>query len=113
MYGFGVSKVGELIDLGVKAGIVEKSGSWYSYDGTRIGQGRESAKNFLTQNAEMAGQDRSPDPRECGRAQRRAGSWRRRFRWRGRLIAKMFACSLLAWGTAPEGAPETAPLRFS
>jgi recombination protein RecA len=54
MYGQGVSKVGELVDLGVKAGIVEKSGSWYSYDGTRIGQGRESAKTFLTQNAEMA-----------------------------------------------------------
>ncbi|HTT99020.1 MAG TPA: recombinase RecA [Rhizomicrobium sp.] len=55
MYGQGVSKVGELIDLGVKAGIVEKSGSWYSYDGTRIGQGREAAKTFLTQNAEIAG----------------------------------------------------------
>src|SRR5580765_1168209 len=55
MYGSGVSKVGELVDLGVKAGIVEKSGSWYSYDGTRIGQGREAAKNFLTQNPEIAG----------------------------------------------------------
>ena len=55
MYGQGVSKVGELIDLGVKAGIVEKSGSWYSYDGTRIGQGREAAKNFLTQNVEISG----------------------------------------------------------
>jgi recombination protein RecA len=54
MYGQGVSKVGELVDLGVKAGIVEKSGSWYSYDGTRIGQGREAAKTFLTQNPEMA-----------------------------------------------------------
>src|SRR6201746_2863513 len=54
MYGQGVSKVGELVDLGVKAGIVEKSGSWYSYDGSRIGQGREAAKNFLTQNAEIA-----------------------------------------------------------
>ena len=55
MYGVGVSKTGELIDLGVKAGIVEKSGSWYSYDGTRIGQGREAAKNFLGQNADIAG----------------------------------------------------------
>jgi recombination protein RecA len=54
MYGQGVSKVGELIDLGVKAGIVEKSGSWYSYDGTRIGQGREAAKTFLGQNTEIA-----------------------------------------------------------
>jgi recombination protein RecA len=54
MYGHGVSKVGELVDLGVKAAIVEKSGSWYSYDGTRIGQGREAAKNFLTQNKDVA-----------------------------------------------------------
>ena len=54
MYGQGVSKVGELVDLGVKAGIVEKSGSWYSYDGSRIGQGREAAKNFLAENADIA-----------------------------------------------------------
>ncbi|MBV8977781.1 MAG: recombinase RecA [Alphaproteobacteria bacterium] len=54
MYGSGVSKVGELVDLGVKAGIVEKSGSWYSYDGTRIGQGREAAKNFLAANSDVA-----------------------------------------------------------
>jgi recombination protein RecA len=55
MYGQGVSKTGELIDLGVKAGIVEKSGSWYSYDGGRIGQGREAAKTFLSENADIAG----------------------------------------------------------
>jgi recombination protein RecA len=54
MYGVGISKVGELVDLGVKAGIVEKSGSWYSYDGARIGQGREAAKTFLTTNADIA-----------------------------------------------------------
>jgi recombination protein RecA len=54
MYGEGVSKVGELIDLGEKAGVVEKSGSWYSYDGQRIGQGRENAKNFLKGNPEVA-----------------------------------------------------------
>jgi recombination protein RecA len=54
MYGVGISKVGELVDLGVKAGIVEKSGSWYSYDGARIGQGRESAKTFLTENRDIA-----------------------------------------------------------
>src|SRR5437868_8187059 len=54
MYGDGVSKMGEILDLGVKAGIVEKSGSWYSYDGSRIGQGREAAKTFLTQNADIA-----------------------------------------------------------
>src|ERR1700678_737552 len=54
MYGQGISKVGELVDLGVKANIVEKSGSWYSYDGSRIGQGREAAKAFLAENADIA-----------------------------------------------------------
>ena len=54
MYGEGISKMGELIDLGVKAGIVEKSGSWYSYDDERIGQGRENAKVFLKENKQMA-----------------------------------------------------------
>ena len=54
MYGEGISKMGELVDLGVKAGIVEKSGSWYSYDSTRIGQGRENAKQFLRENTEVA-----------------------------------------------------------
>ncbi|MCF6196024.1 MAG: recombinase RecA [Emcibacter sp.] len=54
MYGQGISKNGELIDLGVKAGVVEKSGSWYSYDSQRIGQGRENAKRFLRENPELA-----------------------------------------------------------
>jgi len=54
MYGEGVSKMGELVDLGVKAGVVEKSGSWFSYDSQRIGQGRENAKVFLKQNADIA-----------------------------------------------------------
>jgi len=54
MYGEGVSKTGELIDLGVAAGVVEKSGAWFSYDGQRIGQGRENAKTFLRENAEIA-----------------------------------------------------------
>ncbi|HWA30179.1 MAG TPA: recombinase RecA, partial [Rhizomicrobium sp.] len=54
MYGQGVSKTGELLDLGVKANIVEKSGSWFSYDGERIGQGREAAKNFLKEHPETA-----------------------------------------------------------
>ena len=55
MYGEGISKTGELVDLGVKAGVVEKSGSWYSYDSQRIGQGRENAKAFLKANADVAG----------------------------------------------------------
>jgi recombination protein RecA len=54
MYGEGVSKVGELIDLGVKAGIVEKSGAWLSYNGDRIGQGRENAKSYLKENPKVA-----------------------------------------------------------
>src|SRR5580700_8185396 len=54
MYGEGISKVGELIDLGVKAGVVEKSGAWFSYDSQRIGQGRENAKQFLRDHPEMA-----------------------------------------------------------
>jgi len=54
MYGEGVSKNGELIDLGVKAGVVEKSGSWFSYDSQRIGQGRENAKIFLKANPDIA-----------------------------------------------------------
>jgi recombination protein RecA len=54
MYGEGVSKVGEVLDLGVKAGLVEKSGAWFSYDSIRIGQGRENAKTYLTENPEVA-----------------------------------------------------------
>jgi recombination protein RecA len=54
MYGEGVSKLGELLDLGQRAGVVEKSGSWFSYDGQRIGQGRENAKAFLKDNKEIA-----------------------------------------------------------
>jgi recombination protein RecA len=53
MYGEGVSKVGEILDLGVKAGIVEKSGAWFSYDSVRIGQGRENAKTYLRENPEI------------------------------------------------------------
>ena len=54
MYGEGISKVGELVDLGVKAGIVEKSGAWFSYDSQRLGQGRENAKTFLKENPDIA-----------------------------------------------------------
>jgi recombination protein RecA len=54
MYGEGVSKAGELIDLGVKAGVVEKSGAWFSFDSVRLGQGRENSKAFLKTNPEMA-----------------------------------------------------------
>jgi recombination protein RecA len=54
MYGEGISKVGELLDLGVKANVVEKSGAWFSYDSQRIGQGRENAKQFLREHVALA-----------------------------------------------------------
>ena len=54
MYGEGISKIGEIIDLGVKAGVVEKSGSWFSYDSQRVGQGRENVREFLKKNPDIA-----------------------------------------------------------
>jgi recombination protein RecA len=54
MYGEGVSKLGELLDLGVQANVIEKSGAWFSFGTQRIGQGRENAKNFLRENPEIA-----------------------------------------------------------
>ena len=71
MYGEGISKVGELVDLGVTAGVVEKSGSWFSYNGERIGQGRENAKNFLRQNPDMANAIEADDPLQCRHPRRR------------------------------------------
>ncbi len=56
MYGEGISKLGEIIDLGVKAGVIEKSGSWFSYDSQRIGQGRENVREFLKSNPDIAQQ---------------------------------------------------------
>jgi recombination protein RecA len=56
MYGEGISKSGELLDLGVKSGIVEKSGAWFSYDSERMGQGRENARQFLKDNPAIAAQ---------------------------------------------------------
>jgi recombination protein RecA len=54
MYGEGISKLGEILDLGVKAGVVEKSGAWFSYDSVRLGQGRENSKKFLKENPDVA-----------------------------------------------------------
>ena len=56
MYGEGISKLGEIIDLGVKAGVIEKSGSWFSWNSQRIGQGRDNVREFLKQNPDIAGQ---------------------------------------------------------
>ena len=80
MYGEGISKIGELVDLGVKAGIVEKSGAWFSYNGERIGQGRENTKAFLKEHPKMADRDREghPPERRADRRQDAAGRARRR-----------------------------------
>ena len=56
MYGEGISKLGEIIDLGVKAGVIEKSGSWFSWNSTRIGQGRDNVREFLKNNPDIAEQ---------------------------------------------------------
>jgi recombination protein RecA len=53
MYGKGISREGSLIDVGVEQGIVKKSGAWYTYEGEQLGQGRENAKQFLTENPEV------------------------------------------------------------
>jgi recombination protein RecA len=66
LYGEGISKMGELIDLGVKANIIEKSGAWYSYDSQRIGQGRENARIFLKANADMAAEIEDKVRRNAG-----------------------------------------------
>ena len=54
MYGQGISKTGELVDLGVKAGVVEKSGAWYIYNGDRLGQGKDNSRDFLKENPALA-----------------------------------------------------------
>jgi recombination protein RecA len=56
MYGQGISKLGEIIDLGVKAGVIDKSGAWFSWNSQRIGQGRDNAREFLKANPDMAAQ---------------------------------------------------------
>ena len=66
MYGEGFSKIGELIDLGVQAGIIEKSGSWFSYGSERIGEGRENAKNYMKENPEVAATIEEEIRRESG-----------------------------------------------
>ena len=89
MYGEGVSKTGELVDLGVKAGVVEKSGSWFSYDSQRIGQGRENAKTFLKDNPDIAAKIEAAVRGSSGviaeKIDRGRGRGRRRRRGRGGL----------------------------
>ena len=87
MYGQGISKIGEILDLGVKAGLVEKSGAWFSYDSVRIGQGRENSKTFLKENPEMA--DRLEKAiRVADRQGRRRDDGRPRCRGRRRYLIR-------------------------
>ena len=83
MYGEGISKCGELIDLGVKAGVVEKSGAWFSYDSQRIGQGRENAKAFLKDNPDIAAKIEAAIRQNSGLIAEKNPRWRRE-RGRGR-----------------------------
>ena len=85
MYGEGVSKMGEILDLGVKAGIVEKSGAWFSYDSQRLGQGRENSKAFLKANPDMVAKIETAIRQNSGliAEQILAGSRRARRRRRG------------------------------
>jgi len=74
MYGEGVSKTGEILDFGVKAGVVEKSGSWYSYSSQRIGQGRENAKRFLLEHPEISDEIEATIRKEAGLTNEKASS---------------------------------------
>ena len=89
MYGEGISKTGELLDLGVRAGVVEKSGSWFSYDSQRIGQGRENAKSYLKEHPEVAGAIEAALRGQAGSAAARRRS----------------TCSTRSRGSVTEGAP--------
>jgi hypothetical protein len=77
MYGEGVSKMGELLDLGVKAGLVEKSGAWFSYDSQRLGQGRENSKAFLRANPDITSKIEAAIRQNAGLiAEQFSGRWR-------------------------------------
>ena len=84
MYGEGVSKTGELVDLGVKAGVVEKSGAWFSYNSQRLGQGRENAKLFLRDNPDTAREIETALRQNAGLIAEEIPRERRARRFRGR-----------------------------
>ena len=107
MYGEGISKTGELVDLGVKAGIVEKSGAWFSFDSERIGQGRENAKAYLKEHPEMAEKIERAIRQNAGllagqilEGRRRARSRRGR---RGRLRRRRWRVTPLSGAAARRG----------
>ena len=66
MFGEGISKIGEILDLGVKLGVVQKSGAWFNYGDVRLGQGRDNAKHFLKEHPEILGRDREDRACQCG-----------------------------------------------
>ena len=101
MYGEGISKVGEILDLGVKAGLVEKSGAWFSYDSVRIGQGRENSKIYLKENPEVAQRHRECHPRPHRRSRRSADGRPRR----GRRLAPSAAETLADGEREPDPLP--------
>ena len=122
MYGEGVSKMGELIDLGVKAGVVEKSGAWFSYDSQRIGQGRENAKSLPQAEPRRRRQDRGRDPPErrpdrredSGRRGRRGGRRRRGVsgrKPRGAESRQVRAAAVRGRGGTPRARRPGIPLR--
>ena len=105
LYGQGISRSGDVLDLATELGIVEKSGAWFSFQGERIGQGRENAKAYLEQHPAADGQAREPDPREAQHQARWRGRDRRR---RGRQRQQRHGHRQ---GPAPkaEAKPEVAP----
>ena len=106
MYGEGISKTGELLDLGVKAGIVEKSGAWFSYDSQRLGQGRENSRQFLKDNPADRRRHREGRARELGPARRgAAGRPRRRCRRRRRRRSELAGSRRVGTGARREPAP--------
>ena len=78
MYGEGISREGEVLEIGVLHGVLEKSGAWYIYNGDRLGQGKDNARDFLKENPQLAQRDRGEDPREGGRRRRPAAGRRGR-----------------------------------
>ena len=85
MYGQGISKLGEIIDLGVKAGVVEKSGSWFSYNSQRIGQGRDNVREFLKANPDIAAEIEQAVRKSSGKLVRGAAGRARARRRPGQL----------------------------
>ena len=98
LYGEGVSREGDLIDLGVEQGILEKSGTWISFGGERLGQGRENARVFLKEHADIREQDRKRAAQEDGHSHAQRGQWRSSCRVCGAAAAEKPAVQAAAAG---------------